>query len=141
MAVPTNSHLNDLMLAYYGPLFERDGDIFGPVQIATDLVDLNDEAVYTIPYPEKTKRYFFWFECQGLISAGTVSLYMAHSAGFTGNWQLFVNRNMSPAQTDSTLRLYGPSTAYGPILATKAVVTAAIVGGTVNMWLSGTWVD
>jgi len=100
---------------------------------------LGQSATIEFPNPETTQAYFCIFHCIGAISAGTVTLETAHNAGFTGNWHTIVNRAMSPAQTESTLRLFSTSSTSGPLLNLRARVSEAIVGGTVDVYVGGVY--
>ena len=138
MAVTTVSTLNDLMFSFYQQAVERDlgNKLYGPVQLASALsTNGTISAETTFPYPEKTVYSSVYYLEQGAITAGTISLETAFVAGYTGTWAVVEARGFTGG-TGSRTTLASFST--GPYMVMRARVTAALVGGTVDIWFAST---
>lgn len=87
-----------------------------------------------VPFSGNFKAYINW---SAGVTAGKVAIYEAHDKGYTGTWFKiaeidFVTDSQS---ADSTVPITQGTYPYGAL---KAVVTTAISGGTVDVWLLGT---
>lgn len=134
--VPTNSHLNDLMYDYYQTLNSRDAGnrLYGPITIASSLSGLTTGQVHSFPYPDKTLFGTLYYVCHGPITAGTIAFESAWIAGFTGTWHALETKQFSGG---TAAGVSVSSFQNGPHFHVRPRVTAAIVGGTIDMfWVS-----
>ena len=136
--IATGSNLNDLMYDFYQTLNSRNAGtkLYGPVQIASALSTLNQlSAEHVFPFPEKTMFSSVYYVTSAAITAGTISLELSFMAGFTGTWHVLESKTFV-GTSDATCSI--SQFTNGPYVVMRCRVTAAIVGGTVDVFFLGT---
>lgn len=135
--VATNSHLQDLMYDFYSTVNSRElgKRWYGPVQIASAIqTNSYTSPVLSIPYPEKTIFSSVYYVANGPLTAGTVVLESAFIAGFTGTWAALETKQFSGG---TAVGVSISSFTNGPHLHLRIRTTAALVGGTMDIYYLG----